>query len=281
MKPFAIEAPQGTPFDHFVTQEWIAKFAKFTKAMTTVKAVSAAYTVEPLVYWVRVNATSGAITVTLPPAGVIGRPIGIMKSDSSGNAVTIDGNGSETIEGATTQTLSSQYDAMLLRDNGTSWDVEISNTTSAGGGAVVQVVNTTYSSMSTTTTTVPIDDTIPQNTEGAEFFTRSITPTNSSNKLLIEVVTNVTTSSGLNVVTALFQDTTADALAAVLGPCSANAIITVHKLNHWMTAGTTSATTFKVRCGPGAGTLTINGSGGARYLGGVMTSSITITEIEP
>jgi hypothetical protein len=128
MKPFALKRPLNVEsWEHFAHQQWYDEIARFTRAITTVKAVSAAYTVEPEVYWVRANATDGAITVTLPPVGVLGRPIGIMKSDSSSNAVTIDGSGSETIEGSATQSLPAQYDAMLLRDNGTSWDVELRN----------------------------------------------------------------------------------------------------------------------------------------------------------
>jgi hypothetical protein len=128
MRPFAVERPLNVAaWDHFAHQQWYDKVSRFTRAITTVKAVSAAYTVEPEVYWVRVDASSGAITVTLPPVGVVGRPVGIMKSDSSSNAVTIDGNGSETIEGAATQSLPTQFDSMLLRDNGTSWDIEQRN----------------------------------------------------------------------------------------------------------------------------------------------------------
>jgi hypothetical protein len=48
-----------------------------------------------------------------------------------------------------------------------------------------------------------------------------------------------------------------------------------------MAAGTTSATTFRVRAGMGgAGTLTVNGQGGVRRFGGVAASSITIREIK-
>jgi hypothetical protein len=47
-----------------------------------------------------------------------------------------------------------------------------------------------------------------------------------------------------------------------------------------MTSGTTSATTFRVRAGASsAGTTTFNGSGGARFLGGVYASSIVIQEV--
>jgi hypothetical protein len=128
MRPFALKRPINVPnWDHFAHQQWYDEIARFTRAITTVKAVSAAYTVEPEVFWVRVDASGGAVTVTLPPVGVTGRPIGIMKSDASANAVTVDGSGSETIEGAATQSLPSQYDAFLLRDNGTSWDLELRN----------------------------------------------------------------------------------------------------------------------------------------------------------
>jgi hypothetical protein len=53
------------------------------------------------------------------------------------------------------------------------------------------------------------------------------------------------------------------------------------KFRHKITAGTTSEITFKVRSGPSsAATVTFNGYGGNRYLGGVMASSITITEVQ-
>jgi U3 small nucleolar RNA-associated protein 20 len=49
--------------------------------------------------------------------------------------------------------------------------------------------------------------------------------------------------------------------------------------SHYMTAGTTSSTTFRVRAGAaGAATTTFNGTAGARKFGGVASSSITITE---
>ena len=47
-----------------------------------------------------------------------------------------------------------------------------------------------------------------------------------------------------------------------------------------MTAGTTSATTFKVRAGGTAGTFTFNGVNGAGILNNTLASSIPITEIQ-
>ena len=50
--------------------------------------------------------------------------------------------------------------------------------------------------------------------------------------------------------------------------------------SHYMTAGTASATTFKIRIGiQGSGTVTINGNGGNQTMGGVGATTLTITEI--
>ncbi len=156
----------------------------------------------------------------------------------------------------------------------------VPSSSNALSGSVVQVVNTMVSSLSTGTTTMPSDDTIPQNTEGDEYMTLSITPTNASNKLLIKVVFNYESTSADSHYVALFQDSTANALAAAQDIRGANEEGCVC-FNHYMTAGTTSATTFKVRSGnAAAGTTTFNGEGGARRMGGVMASSITIMEIK-
>lgn len=68
------------------------------------------------------DATSGAITVNLPTAvGRLNRRIQVKKIDASGNAVTIDANGSETIDGSLTEVISSQYDAPRMKSDGTTW----------------------------------------------------------------------------------------------------------------------------------------------------------------
>ena len=150
-------------------------------------------------------------------------------------------------------------------------------------GSVVQVVNVIDGAVNTGTTLLPIDDTIPQNTEGVEFMTLAITPKATTNKLKIEVVIGFAHSStNSTLVSALFQDSTADALAAMPVSRNAGANETVNLVyTHYMAAGTTSETTFKVRAGSSAaGTTTFNGAAASRRFGGVMASSITITEIK-
>lgn len=148
-------------------------------------------------------------------------------------------------------------------------------------GAVVQVVSTNYSAVATGTGTIPNDDTIPQITEGTEFMTQAITPRSAANTLLIEATVYASVSIQERAICALFQDSTANALAAAsqyqTTGTGENSII----LRHTMTAGTTSSTTFRIRIGGGtASTVTFNGQGGSRKLGGITLSNIRITEIK-
>lgn len=183
-------------------------------------------------------------------------------------------------------------DVAVVAGLGSSGDVLTSNgagvaptfqTPSGGSGAVVQVVNTQTGAAATGTTTIPIDDTIPQNTEGDEYMTLSVTPTSATNKLRIDVTCVVSSSAtGQWMTTGLFQDSSANAVAATTEYVATGTATTVMTFSHYMTAGTTSATTFKVRAGGASGgTTTFNGNIGARLLGGVMASSITIAEIVP
>ena len=154
-------------------------------------------------------------------------------------------------------------------------------TTKLGAGAIVQVVNTLNVASTTGTTLLPQDDTIPQSSEGTEFMTLAITPTNTNNILIVDVVAYMSSTAVGYMSVGLFQDSTANALSATAtGLFAANSTATV-PLQYKMTAGTTSSTTFKVRLGANlSGTVRINGRDGARVFGGVGSSSITITEIQ-
>jgi hypothetical protein len=70
------------------------------------------------------SAGSSTRTATLPTlADNQGRFITIFKIDSGSGVVTIDGEGAETINGATTATLTSQYDGMTLFAGVTEWSI--------------------------------------------------------------------------------------------------------------------------------------------------------------
>lgn len=149
-------------------------------------------------------------------------------------------------------------------------------------GRLVQQVESSSGAVATTTTAMVSDDTIPQNTEGGEFYSIAITPTSATNELLIEYSLNISVSATTrNVIAAIFQDSTANALAAKQENMNTGSVNNMGNISgsHVMAAGTTSSTTFRVRAGlTGTGTLTVNGESGARLLGGVALSFIRVTE---
>lgn len=138
-------------------------------------------------------------------------------------------------------------------------------------------VNTT---MQTTAATIPNDNTKPQQSEGFEWLTVIITPTNALNKLLL-CVSGILSINGGSVIGAIFQDATADALDAGFLPLGGTN--TPYKVNYMyeMVAGTVLATTFKFRIGlQSAGTITMNGTGGAAWFGGVLQSTFSVVEVK-
>lgn len=73
-------------------------------------------------YLIVADATGGAITMALPPAALVpGRIYAFKRVNSGANAVVIDPNASETIDGAATYTLSAQWNSVTIMSNGTAW----------------------------------------------------------------------------------------------------------------------------------------------------------------
>jgi len=70
-----------------------------------------------------VDATGGAVTITLLAAATAGDgfALTVKKVDASANAVTVDGDASETIDGATTYVLTEENEAVTVETDGTDW----------------------------------------------------------------------------------------------------------------------------------------------------------------
>ena len=66
------------------------------------------------------DCTLNSITINLP-AAIDGQQYVIKKVDSSINTVTIDGDSSETIDGALTKTLTTQYECVTIVSDGANW----------------------------------------------------------------------------------------------------------------------------------------------------------------
>lgn len=148
-------------------------------------------------------------------------------------------------------------------------------------GSVIGSSSTLATSVITGSTVMPFDNTIPQNTEGVECITGSITPSSEFSVIDVDVSLISSLSVTGHVSVALFQGGVTGAVAAsssVIG--FANSVCTI-PLSFEMVAGTTSALSFSVRAGGStAGTITINGSGGTGLFGGVATSVLRIKEIK-
>jgi hypothetical protein len=147
-------------------------------------------------------------------------------------------------------------------------------------GDMVQDRIVATGSVATGTTQIPQDDTIPQNTEGDQYMSVSITPRSKCHVLDLEAQFVGTCASAGNMALALFQDTTANAIIANTFFVSTSGAIISDRILHRMLAGISTATTFKARGGPdgSGGTLTFNGRTGGRIFGGVMNSFMRVTE---
>jgi hypothetical protein len=145
----------------------------------------------------------------------------------------------------------------------------------------VEGESTTYA---TAGTAMPVDDTIPQNTEGNEIVTVTITPKSATSTLVIEadVTASETGVASYLWACAVFVDTTASAIAAAGSTIATTDRLDRLEFKHTLSAGSTSARTYKLRCGGSSTTdIFINGDSSSRLFGGVNVTSLTVTEILP
>jgi len=93
---------------------------------TTVNAATYDLTTTDYILNVTYTTTGAVTSLTLPTSQVVeGRVIVIKDSggNASGNNITIDTEGSETIDGSATLVLNSDYEAVNLYCDGTNWHI--------------------------------------------------------------------------------------------------------------------------------------------------------------
>jgi hypothetical protein len=148
-------------------------------------------------------------------------------------------------------------------------------------GYQVQMAESRSGAATTGSTVIPDDDTIPQSTEGDQYFSVTITPTSAANLAQIQANADLAAGVTTTIYQSLFQDAGANAIAAARhGNWGANVDGYTHPLDWTQVINVTAATAFKYRAGPGsAATVTINGNTGARKFGGVIASFLRVTEI--
>ena len=92
----------------------------------TLTSTDTPYTVGPDDQFLRVNTASAHITINLPAkANEDGRELTIKKVSTDDFTVIIDGDSTDTIDGATTRTIYQPYGGLTIRcDASTGWDIK-------------------------------------------------------------------------------------------------------------------------------------------------------------
>ena len=145
---------------------------------------------------------------------------------------------------------------------------------------IAQVVTDTDATYTTCSTDLPVDNTVPQNTEGDEILSVAITPKQSTSTLRITFTAMVGVSTAGMVGAGLFVDSTAAALNGTSVRVPSTAGTTLISLVHFVSAASTSSRTYKIRVGPDTGSPVsafINGDNSGRLMGG---SSIAVLQVE-
>jgi hypothetical protein len=132
-------------------------------------------------------------------------------------------------------------------------------------------------------TVLPQDNTKPQNTEGEEVITASITPSSNTNKVLVEALLNGSQESGGagTIIVALFKDSDASAIATTHHSFPAQYGGQIH-LVFQDSPATASSVTYKIRAGygSGGGGFFINQFASGAAYDGTMISCLKLTEIK-
>jgi hypothetical protein len=147
-------------------------------------------------------------------------------------------------------------------------------------GQKIQAAMSQVTGLVSVTAAFPLDDTIPQSTEGTQITTLSITPRSSANVLYIAAQAGGGSSGAGLAALGLFKDSTANALAAGIGSEAVATDRAFASVEHAMVAATTSTITLKLRgSSPGGGTWSVNGNSGSRVYGGVASTFLKVEEI--
>ncbi len=116
--PSGIEGSIKLPLDELInrsrdTTDYLLK--------PQVNSVTDTYSATDLDHTILADASSGDFTVTLPELSTVVGKILAIKNVGATGTVTVDGNASETIDGATTLGLAEQYQSVLLHAGSSEW----------------------------------------------------------------------------------------------------------------------------------------------------------------
>lgn len=241
-------------------------------------------TVEPCLWYPITSATSGANYVTFDESL-------LQSTTAEGGAGGADSGG--VLYSTTARTnLPFRILSWCIIQNGSTagtWSnaPSVQSTYGAGSnktGEVVQKRELVQDQLVTTTTQLPLDNSIPQNTEGASCLSLGITPTTQANWLHVWSEGNWLNNAPADTGIALFAASSANAVAAatVIRPAAAGIPGARGTLDYFAQVIEAASQSYTVRMGPGtaAQTVEMNGGGSSnRLFNGVANSKIVIEEI--
>lgn len=109
---------QGTTLVRWLNKQFSNLMVAFAQAPSWVNK-TANYTASGEDTYIIMDATAGALTVTVPAATALpGAVLTIKKTDASGNVVTVG----TTVDGTLNPTLAAQYKSMTIQSDGTRWN---------------------------------------------------------------------------------------------------------------------------------------------------------------
>lgn len=156
---------------------------------------------------VQCNASSAGFTVGLPASSSAGEgfAVTIIKTDSTTNLVTIDANGSETIDGALTFVLREQWSSVTLICDGSNWNAVYSRRSMTGGiNTIASATTTDIGSLGTNLVAISGTTTITGLGSSASLFnpmyfvrfTDALLLTRNATSLILPGGASITTAAG-------------------------------------------------------------------------------------
>lgn len=145
-------------------------------------------------------------------------------------------------------------------------------------GSIINTVKVDYTANADLTVAIPLDNSIPQNTEGTQIISTTYTMKNSANKLRVRFLGH--SASGTYSIAALFRDAIANAIGVGVATHANNTYYQTLAIPDIEFLPAAASVDLKVRVGANAGTMRLNGAIAAGLFGGIMVSTMVIEEIK-
>lgn len=114
----SIQGGTANEYYHLTASNYAKTIAQFNTRLVSTNT-SAALTDGTI----RVDTTSGNVTLTLPAASTATGHLFRIKKVSAANTLIIDANANETIDGSLTASINENNQSLTIQSNGTSWDI--------------------------------------------------------------------------------------------------------------------------------------------------------------